>query len=389
MRYSKLSLPQRWELKKLSGVLKIQNGYAFDSKLFTTDSGTPLIRIRDIKKGIKTEVNFSGVYNKKYEVKSGDYLIGMDGDFGCYEWKGGKALLNQRVCRLQDFSDRLHPRFLFYGINKYLKAIEDVTSFATVKHISSKQIENIEIPLPPISEQMRIVALLDKAFAAIDKAKTNTEKNLQNVRELFESYLDGVFGKIDGEVRKLRDICEISSKLIDPKKKEFQNLIHIGAGNIESRTGELFDLKTAKEENLISGKFLFDESMVLYSKIRPYLMKVVKCEFSGLCSADIYPLKPFDDIVTKDFLFQILLSRDFTDYAILGSQRAGMPKVNREHLFEYEVKLPSMQKQKLIVKNLNSLNYQFKRLERNYRSKLRSLDELKRTMLEKTFSGEL
>ena len=64
--------------------------------------------------------------------------------------------------------------------------------------------------------------------------------------------------------------------------------------------------KTAKEENLISGKFLFDESMILYSKIRPYLMKVVNCEFQGLCSADIYPLVPIKEKMTKDFLYHLL-----------------------------------------------------------------------------------
>ena len=159
-----------WEIKKLGEVLKVQNGYAFNSKLFTLEKGTPLIRIRDIKNGIGTETNFNGSYDKKYEVNEGDFLIGMDGEFGCYEWKGDTALLNQRVCRLQDFGNKLHPRFLFYGINKYLKAIEDVTAFATVKHISSKQIEAIEIPLPPLPEQQRIVVILDEAFAAIAKA---------------------------------------------------------------------------------------------------------------------------------------------------------------------------------------------------------------------------
>ena len=164
-----------WEMKKLGDVLKIQNGYAFNSKLFTIDEGTPLIRIRDIKEGIGTKTNFNGPYDNKYEVNSGDFLIGMDGEFGCYQWKGDISLLNQRVCRLQGFSDRLYSRFLFYGINKYLKAIEDKTAFTTVKHISSKQIENIEIPLPPLPEQQRIVAILDETFAAIDKAKANAE----------------------------------------------------------------------------------------------------------------------------------------------------------------------------------------------------------------------
>lgn len=72
------------------------------------------------------------------------------------------------------------------------------------------------------------------------------------------------------------------------------------------------------------------ESMVLYSKIRLYLMKVINCDFQGICSADIYPLLSFKGKMTKDFLYHLLLTKDFTDYAIVGSQRAGMLKVNCE-----------------------------------------------------------
>lgn len=384
-------MKQGWEIKKLGEVLKIQNGYAFNSKLFTVEEGTPLIRIRDIKNGLGTETNFNGSYDKKYEVTSGDFLIGMDGEFGCYEWKGDTALLNQRVCRLQDFTNKLHPRFLFYGINKYLKAIEDVTAFATVKHISSKQIEAIEIPLPPLLEQQHIVAILDEAFASIAKAKANAEQNLKNAKELFESYLQGVFEK-KGEgwrTKTLNDVCKISSKLIDPKKTEYQNCIHVGAGNIESQKGTLIDLKTAKDENLISGKFLFDETMVLYSKIRPYLVKVVRCEFTGLCSADIYPLVPIKSEMIRDFLYYLLFTRNFTEYAIQGSQRAGMPKVNREHLFAYKLYVPPIKEQQNIVQKLDALSAETKRLEVVYQQKLINLEELKKSVLQKAFSGEL
>lgn len=108
--------------------------------------------------------------------------------------------------------------------------------------------------------------------------------------------------------KKLGEICEITSTLVDPRENQFLDLIHIGAGNIESMSGALIELKTAKDEGLISGKFLFDESMVLYSKIRPYLMKAARPDFHGLCSADIYPLKPLPGLVTRDFLFHLLLS---------------------------------------------------------------------------------
>ena len=140
-----------WQTKKLGELLDIQNGYAFDSRAFSVAGEMPLIRIRDLKAGVNTETRYTGNYDQKYLVEAGDLLIGMDGEFGCYEWKGNHALLNQRVCRLQSFSNVLLPRFLFYGINSYLKDIENVTGFTTVKHISSKQIVDIDFPTPPLT----------------------------------------------------------------------------------------------------------------------------------------------------------------------------------------------------------------------------------------------
>jgi type I restriction enzyme S subunit len=260
---------------------------------------------------------------------------------------------------------------------------------AATNFIKIGNFQNYEVSFPPLPEQQRIVSILDEAFAAIDKAKANAEKNLKNAKELFESYLQGVIENEDCETIKFSDVCVISSKLIDPKKSEFQNLIHIGAGNIESRKGTLIDLKTAKEENLISGKFLFDETMILYSKIRPYLMKVVNCEFKGLCSADIYPLVPIKGRLLKEFLYYLLLTKDFTDYAILGSQRAGMPKVNREHLFAFKLKLPVIKEQQIIVNKLNVLLSETNKLESIYQQKLTDLQELKKSILQKAFNGEL
>jgi type I restriction enzyme S subunit len=189
--------------------------------------------------------------------------------------------------------------------------------------------------------------------------------------------------------KRLRQVCEITSTLVDPRKSEHLDLIHVGAGNIESKTGVFVGLKTAREEGLISGKFLFDESMVLYSKIRPYLMKVARPNFSGLCSADMYPLAPLQDAITRDFLFHLLLSKTFTDYAVLGSARAGMPKVNREHLFEFKTWLPDLKKQRQIVAKLDDLSTETQRLESLYRRKLEALEALKKSLLHQAFAGEL
>lgn len=150
-------------------------------------------------------------------------------------------------------------------------------------------------------------------------------------------------------VRSLADVCEIASALVDPRTGSNRDLLHVGGANIESNTGRLFDLQTASDEGLISGKFLFDERMVLYSKIRPYLKKVARPEFQGLCSADIYPLLPKNGQLDRGFLYYSLLSDDFTSFAVAGSGRAGMPKVNREHLFAYRLPTPTLSEQRRIV----------------------------------------
>jgi restriction endonuclease S subunit len=151
------------------------------------------------------------------------------------------------------------------------------------------------------------------------------------------------------QTKKLSDVCSIASALVDPRMTKYEDMLHVGGANIESATGELLDLKTAKEEGLKSGKFAFDDSMVLYSKIRPYLMKVARPDFQGLCSADIYPLTPDPAVLDRSYLFHQLLSPQFTEFAVSGSARAGMPKVNRDHLFTYQFPVPPLAEQQRIV----------------------------------------
>ena len=178
---------------KLSEVITIQNGYAFASKKFTAEEGMPLIRIRDLKNGITTQTKYSGEYDEAYLVKTGDLLIGMDGEFKCYEWKGSPALLNQRVCRIQNINETFDLKYLYYGINSYLKAIEDVTGYTTVKHLSSSTILNIEFPIPSLEKQRDIVKKLDSAFAEIDLLEEiHSKSNKELLASLFDTYRDSL-----------------------------------------------------------------------------------------------------------------------------------------------------------------------------------------------------
>ena len=394
-------MKQGWEIKKLSEIGKVFNGNSINEKVkkdkyANLKDGLPFIATKDV--GFSSEIDYENGVKIPFSEINQFKIAPSNTPLICAE--GGSAgrkigFTNQDVCfgnKLFAFipCENVDSKYVFYyyftsSFQKYFS-----TEMAgIIGGVSMNKFKDIEIPLPPLPEQHRIVSILDEAFIGIEKAKTNAEQNLKNTKELFESYLREAFENENWETKTLNEVCEISSKLIDPRKPEYQNLIHIGAGNIETYTGKLADLKTAKEEKLISGKFIFDETMVLYSKIRPYLMKVVSCEFQGLCSADIYPLKPFEKIIIKDYLYHLLLTKEFTEYAILGSQRAGMPKVNREHLFAYKFRLPSIDEQKDIVTKLNYLKQETQKLEEIYKKKLEDLEELKKSILQKAFTGEL
>ncbi len=357
----------------------------------------PWATVRDMRQEVITETECQ-ITNEAVQssatniIPAGNVVIATRVGLGKVCLLGQDTAINQDLRGIIPRNTKtLSIRFLFWWLKTMADTIIAEGTGATVQGVKLPFVKSLQLPFPPLAEQQRIVGLLDEAFEGLATAKANAEKNLQNARAIFESHLQSVFTQRgEGWVEKRFDeVCAITSTLVDPRKIEFLDLTHVGAGNIESKTGVFVDLKTAREEGLISGKFLFDESMVLYSKIRPYLMKVARPGFKGLCSADMYPLAPIPNVVTRDYLFHLLLSKHFTDYAIQGSARAGMPKVNREHLFEFRVWLPDVKKQKQLAANLDDLHEETQRLASIYQRKLAALEALKKSLLHQAFTGEL
>lgn len=170
-----------WGRVLLGDIATIQNGFPFKSSQFTKGEGMPLIRIRDVGAD-SSDTNYVGDYDPAFIVKAGDLLIGMDGDFNCARWRGPDGLLNQRVCRVILKSDIYHPKLLDYALPGYLKAINDMTSSVTVKHLSSKSIAEIPLPLPPLDQQKRIVAEIEKQFSRLDEAVANLKRVKANLK---------------------------------------------------------------------------------------------------------------------------------------------------------------------------------------------------------------
>ena len=177
------------EMTKLPELCSIQYGYAFDSTCFTENSTyLPLVRIRDVKRGY-SETFYSGRYSDDYVIDNDSLLVGMDGEFNIARWKGGKALLNQRVCKITA-KKSVDEEYIRFALTKELKEIENKTSFVTVKHLSAKTLNDMEFSIPSYKDQMLISGIL----TTIEKIIFARQQQIQKLDGLVKARFVELFG---------------------------------------------------------------------------------------------------------------------------------------------------------------------------------------------------
>jgi type I restriction enzyme, S subunit len=179
------------------------------------------------------------------------------------------------------------------------------------------------------------------------------------------------------------DIASIANGQVDPKVEPYLNYPHVGPENVSSGTGRLQDVNLAKDLGLISGKYLFDEVAIVYSKIRPNLNKVCIPGFVGICSADMYPIWSKNG-VHQSFLFQYMLSTLFVHQTTAVSGRTGLPKINREDLNRVTVLIPPLAEQRKIAAILGTWDAAIVMAEKL----VAALRARKRALMQRLLTGE-
>ena len=222
-----------------------------------------------------------------------------------------------------------------------------------------KQVADFQIPLPPIPEQKAIAAQLDRA----DKLRQALAQSLKDYdRLLAASFLDmfgdPVLNPKGWELVKLRELANIVTKNIDPKESPYNNQLHVGGANIESGTGTLVNLQTAKDEGLTSHKFPFSSTHLLYSRIRPYLNKVALPNFTGICSSDIYPIEVVSQKAHKFFITLMLRSNYFLGYAENNTTGSNIPRMGRAPLLNFPIPLPPLSLQQQFAQLVDRIERQ-------------------------------
>ena len=352
-------LPKGWEVKTIGDVCTSASSNVSQNKLIKDDGDYPIFGAS----GLIKKVSFYH-QNKPYLsiVKDGSG-VGRVTKMDAYTSVIGTL---QYILPKEDIDlDYLNYSLMSVDFKKYVAG-------AAIPHIYFKDYKNEPFLWMPLPEQQRIVSILDEAFAAIAKAKANAEQNLKNAKELFESYLQGVFEeKGEGwEERKLGEVVEIVNG-----KNQSQVISDAGKYPIYGSAANLMGYATdflCKEGTTIIGR-KGNISKPIY----------INEKFWNVDTAfGIYPKNGYD---TK-YIYYLCLTINFKS----RNRGTTIPSLVKSDLLNIDVLFSSsVKEQQTIVSQLDALSAETQKLEAIYKKKLADLEELKKSVLQKAFSGEL
>jgi len=282
----------------------------------------------------------------------------------------------------------LDYKFLYYYLGSIVDLLNDLGTGATFKELSGGKLKEVHIPLPPIAEQHRIVAILDEAFDGIAKARANAEKNLQNARALFESHLQSVFTQHgdDWKMEKLDNLTKLARGHNPPKSKFSREQKPGYIRFYQIRDGATDDYTVYVPDTPQLHKMKKDDIMMVAYRHVGRAFRGVEGAFNvALCKIS----NARRDLLDDDFLFHLIPSQYVKGELLKRSERSLIPSMSIEHLREIKIPLPPIREQKRLVETIKSLTEATQHLDSLYQSKLAALDALKKSLLHQAFSGAL
>ena len=385
-------------------LFSVLNGYAFDSSLFTNDTNMmPLIRIRDINSS-ETEAYYMGEYPSDYIVHKDDVLVGMDGDFNVAKWKGNDALLNQRVCKLKEFSETYISQYAYYILPMLLKNKNDVTYATTVKHLSSNDILNFDFIVPSLSEQQKIADYLDKVCGEVDEMVAIQETMIEELKAYKQSVITEAVTKglnpnapmrnsgIDwiGEIPEHWEVIRIKHLLNERKERSMEGLEE------PLSMSQKYGLIPTKEMDMIPniassfvGAKLVYQNDLVFNKLKAHLGVFSVSDYDGLVSPDyaVYFSIGKANVKYLEYLFKT--PQYIGEFIKLSSGvGAGLTRLYTSDLYSIKAILPPIDEQNMISAYIVQKSSEIDSLIALKQAKIEELKEYKKSVIYEYVTGK-
>lgn len=382
---------EKWQTKKLGEICDV------------LDNKRKPITKRDRIAGDYPYYGATGIldYVQGYLFDEKLILIGEDGA----KWDSGentsfivtgKCWVNNHAHVIRPHRSNVIDEWITYFLN-----FNDLTKYVTgltVPKLNQANLRNIGIPLPPLLEQKRIVAILDEVFEGIAKAKQNTEKNLKNAREVFEASLNTIFSQSAAgwKVQNLGNIAEFRNGMNFTKSSNGEVLKIVGVRNFQKNfwipiddldevrvDGKLNEIDQLKGNDLLVVRSNGNPELIGRCMLAPHIG-------SKIChSGFTIRIRTNSPEVSSEYLCHYLKSGKAKRLLIESGSGINIKSLNQVTLSELDIPIAPLPEQKIIISKLNDLSEQTKKLEQIYQRKLELLEELKQSVLKKAFAGEL
>ncbi len=388
MQFQDKFMQTNWQTKKLSEVCNLIKGKK--PSRFVPKSSKPYLTAKVVR---GTEVPEFVAENcpSSVWVKRDDIVIIMDGSNSGEIFTDLEGALASTMGIVKFPKDTLNPKYLLHFLVTHRENFTKARTGSAIPHLNKEEFENIEIPLPPLPEQQRIVKILDEVFWETAKAIENTKNNLQNVKELFESYLQSVFanpGK-DWEEKEIGEIAKIEYGHTEKAKTNgdlrFIRITDTDENGLLTKTRKMY-LNSFKDQD----KYFLNNGDLLMARTGASAGNVLFFESDEKSIFASYLIRIEFKKLTKRLYWYFSKSKIYWDQVKELSAGSAQPQFNGGALKKIRFSYPhSISEQKCIITQLDALSTETKRLETIYLKELADLEELKKSVLKKAFSGQL
>jgi type I restriction enzyme S subunit len=415
---SEVVLPNGWKMSSIGALCYLNNGRAFKPAEWGIQ-GLPIVRIQNLNKFSAKFNYYNGDFQEQYHLKGGELLFAWSGtpgtSFGAHVWRGGEALLNQHIFRVDFDVNFFDKRFFRYAINQTLNELIDIAHGGVgLRHVTKGKFEETQIIVPPLSEQKRIADKLDVMLVRIDTC----QMRLSSVQRILKRFRQSVLtaatsGQLTPEFRSSN--VDVDTEIFPYPLVPFEKLVFsVRGGSNAVPSNEPTDFPILRSSsvrqgvlNLLDVKFLTSQQSkrdsnfienedVLFTRLNG------SAEYVGNCA--VVTDVPKNTYQYPDRLFcaklKASLEPEYCMYAFStpsvrleierrAKSTAGHKRISIQDLKEIEIRLPSIAEQQAIVLRVKTLFAFADRLEARLATACTAVDRLTPALLAKAFRGEL
>lgn len=383
---------------KLRDVCNLVNGRAYSKSELLAEGKYPVLRVGNFFTNNNWYYSDLELPPEKY-CDNGDLLYAWSASFGPRIWAGSKVIFHYHIWKVIPDTALIDQRYLYYFFMWDTERIKlDQGTGTTMIHVAKGSMEERAVPVPSLTEQGRIAALLDEAFEGIATAKANAEKNLQNARELFESHHQLLFSRIavNSRVARLGELASFRNGVNYTKQSKGHVVRVVGVKDFKNHFwAPLEELDSVTLDGALSESDALKEGDILSVRSNGNPELIGRCILVGQLSEAVahsgftIRIRLHGGHVVPEFACQFLKSRAVRRKLVDGGNGSNIRSLNQGSLAALDVPLPSVEVQREVIEEIAVLADETGCLAELASRKVAALDELKQSLLHQAFSGAL